>query len=163
MPKTLFILRHGEAQASSPGGDKARTLTERGRADSARVGQRLAQLVVKPDLVLTSDADRARRTAEIGAEAAGYIGEIRLEPRLYAAWLDELLAFVRGLPDDAECVVLVGHNPGLTDLCAALSREGTPAYTLRTASLAHFELDATSWRRVREKTGTLLGVYTPGE
>jgi phosphohistidine phosphatase len=164
MPKTLLILRHAEAYPGGRGGDKTRDLTEEGRITAAQIGRALAGLEKRPDLIVTSDATRAMQTAEIVAKEAAYGGEIRPEPDMYGAWLDALLETMRRLPDDAECVLMVGHNPGLTDLCAALRREGPDEYiALRTASLAHFELDAPSWRRVREKTGTLVAVYTPGD
>jgi|SRR5687768_12640207 len=161
MVRTLLVLRHGKAQPDAPHGDKARTLTERGRRDLARMGRLLAPLDEEIDLVVSSDASRARETAQIAAAAAGYDEGIRIEPDIYNASVDNLLAVVRGLPDEAGCVLIVGHNPGFEDLSAVLAVEGTPPPTLPTAGLAYLRFDVGRWRDIREGMGELVAVYTP--
>lgn len=162
--KTLFILRHGKAEPDSPKGDKARVLAPRGRRDSRAMGERLHQLAPAIDLFVSSDAERARQTAEIAAEAAGYDRAVAIEPEIYAAPLDTLLDVVRSLPDEAATVVIVGHNPGFEDLSTALAPHGTEPVRLPTAGVAHLEFpDATRWRDVREGSGRLVDVYTPKE
>ena len=116
--KTLLILRHGKAEDDSPMGDKGRRLTPKGERDAAFIGGRIAARFGAPDWVVASDATRARQTAEIAAEAAGFSGEIGLDPAIYDAELEDLLGVVRELPDGAERVLLVGHNPGLALLSA---------------------------------------------
>jgi phosphohistidine phosphatase len=125
------------------------------------MGRLLAQLDEEIDLFVSSDASRARETAEIAAEAAGYEGEIELEPEIYGADVDDLLGIVQRLPNEARCVVIVGHNPGFEELSAALATAGTPPPTLPTAGLAHLRFEANRWRDVREGTGELVAVYTP--
>lgn len=78
MVRMLLVLRHGKAQPEGPHGDKSRTLVERGRHDSASMGRLLAQLDGEIDLIVASDASRARETAEIVAAAAGYDKGIRV-------------------------------------------------------------------------------------
>lgn len=101
------------------------------------------------------------RRAEIAAQAAGYGGEVVSGPDIYNASLDDLLEVVRGLPDEAGCVVMVGHNPGFENLRAALAREGTEPPTLPTAGLAHLRFGVERWSDVREGTGELVAVYSP--
>jgi phosphohistidine phosphatase len=86
---------------------------------------------------------------------------LKLKPDIYAASLDTLLDIVQGLPDEADRVMLVGHNPGFEDAAAALAAEGTPPPRLPTCGLAHLEFDVTRWRRAKPGTGRLVGVYTP--
>ncbi len=76
-----------------------------------------------PDLIVTSDAVRARTTAQAVAEAAGYDREIVVDPRLYHANPDDLLAVLQGLSDDSARAMIVGHNPGLEDLIERLAGE----------------------------------------
>ncbi len=156
--RTLLLLRHGKAQPDAPHGDKQRTLIERGRRDSATIGRKINGLVDHLDSIVTSDAQRAHETAIIAAKAAEYDGTITTEPDIYDADLDTLLDIVRHLPDNNECVMLVGHNPGFEELGAALSQEGTPPPHLPTAALAHIEFDAPHWRDVRPDAGRLLDV-----
>jgi phosphohistidine phosphatase len=160
--KTLLILRHGKAQEDAPRGDKARLLTERGERESALMGRLIGEMEVRPDAVVSSDAARARQTADLAARAAGFAGGIEFEPDIYGAGLDDLLGVVRGLSDKWNCVLFVGHNPGFEDLCAALAKEGTEPPQLPTAGLACLVFDkARRWKDVREGSGNLVGVYRP--
>jgi phosphohistidine phosphatase len=160
--KTLFVLRHGKAEADSPKGDKARVLAPRGERDSRAMGTRLRELAPAIDLFVSSDAARARQTAEIAARAAGYDRDVAIEPDIYAAPLDTLLDVVRSLPDEASTVVIVGHNPGFEELSTALAPEGTEPVRLPTAGIAQLEFpSANRWREARDGTGRLAGVYTP--
>jgi phosphohistidine phosphatase len=161
--KTLLLLRHGKAQADAPHGDKKRALTDRGTRDSKTIGSVISSLVTRIDAVITSDAKRADETAELAAASAGYSGKITYEPAMYGADLDTLIRVVRHLPDSADRVLLVGHNPGFEELAAALPVEGTSPPRLPTAGVAHIEFDATHWRDVRPGTGRLVGVHTPKE
>jgi phosphohistidine phosphatase len=162
--KTLFVFRHAKTEPNSPEGDKARVLTPRGERDSRTMGERLRVLAPAIDIVVSSDAVRARQTAEIAARAAGLDVAVAIEPEIYAAPLDTLLDVVRSLPDAASTVVIIGHNPGFEDLSTALAPEGTEPVRLPTAGLAHLEFPAADrWREVREGTGRLVGVYTPKE
>lgn len=159
--KILLLLRHGKAQETAPGGDKARRLTEQGRREAAEMGGRLSRIAGRLDDVLSSDAARALDTARIAASGAGYGGEVRVEPDIYSADVDTLLDVVRGM-GAGECVLLVGHNPGLEYLAAALAQEGTQEPSLPTGGLVHLTFEADRWRDVRPHTGRLLGVYRPG-
>lgn len=159
--KTLLILRHAKAQPDAPHGDKKRALTERGLRDAAAMGHKLASLTGRIDLVVSSDAKRARQTAELAAEAAGYSGEIEYNADIYGAGLDALLDVVKRLPDSADCVVLVGHNPGFEDLAAELAAPGTLPPRLPTAGVARLEFDAASWRSAKPGTGRLASVNSP--
>lgn len=160
--KILIVLRHGKAgpYARDIAGDKARALTERGERDAEAMGKVIGSLV-KPDLVVSSNAVRAWQTAEIASEAFGYEGKIVSEPGIYQADLDELMVIVRKLPDSADAVVIAGHNPGFSDLSWALAPEGTSPIELPTAAFAHFQFNVDKWRNVRFGTGDLIGVHSP--
>src|SRR5689334_18770059 len=111
--KSLLILRHAKTRPDAAQGDHARQLTGRGEHDARKIGEHIRATIGTPDAVVTSDARRAVQTAELVASAAGFGGELTIEPRLYAADLDTLLAIVCTLPDETARVILVGHNPGL--------------------------------------------------
>ena len=115
-----------------------------------------------PNLIISSDAVRARATAEAVAEAADYDGEIRLEPRLYAASPSDILTVLRTVRDDkAVMVMIVGHNPGMEGLIALLTGE---QLDLPTAALARIDLPIDSWRDLDETVrGSLTDVWRPRE
>lgn len=157
--KTLLILRHAKTQPDAPNGDHARQLTERGHEDAESMAAYIKTLIGTPDAIVTSDARRAMQTAEIVADGVGFDEPLTVEPRIYAAGLATLLDVVRALPDDADRVILVGHNPGFQELAGALSRDDANV-RLPTSAFAHLELDAPSWPKVQPGTGRLREVAT---
>lgn len=114
-----------------------------------------------PDVVISSDAVRARLTAEAVVEAARYAGQFLLDRRLYMASPADILSLLRKVPDTAETVMIVGHNPGLEELVALLTGE---RQDLPTAALAQIVLPIDQWRDLRLSTrGTLVGHWRPKE
>jgi phosphohistidine phosphatase len=159
--KTLLLLRHAKSSwkdAALADGD--RPLAKRGRKDAPRMGALLADQGLVPDRILTSTALRARETARLVAEAADYEGEIEAHDDLYLASPAAYLEALRWLPDDLDCVLCVGHNPGLEDLVAALG--GSPQ-RFPTAALAHLELDTDVWRHVASAPSRLVDLWRPRE
>jgi phosphohistidine phosphatase len=161
--KTLLVLRHAKSSWNEGGlADHDRPLNDRGERDAPRVGVRVRKHGLTPDTIISSDAVRARLTAEAVAEAAGYAGEIRLEPLLYHAAPDDILVVLRAAPEpNADTVMIVGHNPGLEGLVARLTGE---AQDLPTAALAHIVLPIDRWRDLDGSTsGTLVDLWRPKE
>ena len=114
-----------------------------------------------PDVVISSDAVRARLTAEAVAEAARYAGAILVDPRLYLAGPADILSRLATVPENAETVMIVGHNPGLETLVEQLTGE---RQDLPTAALAQIGLPIDPWRDLKLSTrGTLVGLWRPEE
>lgn len=134
--RTLVILRH--AKAANPDGipDTERPLSERGHADAAAAGAWLVHSGLMPDLVLCSPARRTRQTWHGVALGLPMAPEVSYEPAIYGGSVRTLLAAVRTAPPEAARVLLIGHNPGLSDLSATLDPAGADAGGLRTAGIA---------------------------
>jgi phosphohistidine phosphatase len=159
--KTLLILRHAKAQPDAPHGDWARELKRRGRRDAVTIGARLRSEIGTPDAVVTSDAARARQTAELVATELSFDRPLTLEPRIYAADFDTLLGLVRAFPDEADSVVLVGHNPGFEELAAALAAKDLDDVRLPTAAVARVDFDVPRWSDVGPGSAVWRGVSKP--
>jgi phosphohistidine phosphatase len=116
--KRLILLRHAKSSwRDATLGDLDRPLSERGERDAPRMGARLRQHGAAPHLVLTSHAERARRTATVVARELDYPQEhIRVVPQLYMASPAEVLAVLSAQDPRIACLLVVGHNPGLTEL-----------------------------------------------
>jgi phosphohistidine phosphatase len=160
--KTLLILRHAKSSWKNPGlADRDRPLNQRGKQDAPRIGQLLRDERLTPDLILCSTAQRARDTAEAVAEVSGYEGEIEFKPEFYVGEPEAYLRALRGVSDDYQCVVVVGHNPGLEELVETLSGE---AETMPTGALAQVSLPIQRWRQLEGETeGKLINVWRPRE
>ena len=145
--ENTLLIRHAKSSwddAALP--DKDRPLNDRGRRDAPKMGKRLAKRDVKPDLILSSPAVRALRTAEIIAKKLDYRRKkIVVNERLYAVEADDLLDVIHQLGDKVERVMLFGHNPELTELAHRLSGEIT---RMPTCAVAEFTFDAKSWSKI---------------
>ena len=145
----LILLRHGKAESvAESGGDFERGLTERGRRDAALIGRVLADAGITPDLALVSAARRARETWE---EASPAFPHARCESSrlLYLASSEQLAHMAATATEPVNCLIIVGHNPGLHDFALALygrqSPPGPPDNPLigafPTAAAAVFRID----------------------
>jgi phosphohistidine phosphatase len=145
--KALFLIRHAKSSWDDTAlPDKDRPLNDRGKRDAPKMGKRLARRDVKPDLILSSPATRALTTAEIIAKKLDYKRkDIVVDDRLYAGEADDLLNVIHKLGDKRERVILVGHNPELTELAHRLSSEITH---MPTCAVAAFTFDAKSWSNI---------------
>jgi phosphohistidine phosphatase len=149
--KTLFLVRHAKAHPPQQGlPDHERVLNERGRRDAPEMGRRLAQRGVRPELVITSTAARARATAQLLAAELGVAADaVREDARLYASAAGKLLYIIQEQEDDRNCLMLVGHNPEMSELAQHFSRE---LPEMPTAAVARIDFDVASWALVGSST-----------
>ncbi|MHB8763516.1 MAG: SixA phosphatase family protein [Deferrisomatales bacterium] len=159
--KRLTLVRHAKSSwADGSLTDFDRPLNGRGKRDAPEIGRRLAARGVAPDAVVTSPAVRARKTArKLAAELGFPPGEIREAPEIYDAELETLVALVRGLDDAWDRVLLVGHNPGFTDLANWLT--GGALANLPTCGALGVELGVEAWGELRAGGGTPAFYDTP--
>jgi phosphohistidine phosphatase len=158
--KTLLVLRHAKSSWSdSTIDDHARPLNPRGLRDAPRVGTLVREQELTPDLLIASDAVRARETAAAVARAAGYTREILLDPSLYLADPEAIYAVLGARGAHTNRIMIVGHNPGLSQLVAQLTGDDEE---LPTAGLAHIALPIQRWDELRRSTrGTLVARWRP--
>ena len=125
------------------------------------MGELVRESGLIPDVIISSDAVRARLTAGAVAEAARYAGEILPDPRLYLACPADILSLLTTVRENAGTVMIVGHNPGLEKLVEQLTGE---RQDLPTAALAQIGLPIDRWRDLKRSTrGTLVGLWRPEE
>jgi phosphohistidine phosphatase len=163
----LILLRHAKSDWAGDEADVDRPLSKRGLrqaplagqwlAGQWLAGQWLAHGVRGIDLVVVSPARRARSTWELASAELDDAPPTRIDDRAYAASASELLGIVRGLPDDAGTVVLVGHNPGIEDLAYLLADEPVPMPTSAIAVLAF----SGSWTTAGQSPAKLLASGRP--
>jgi len=163
--KTLYVLRHAKTERDSgTGRDFDRALTERGWSDAELVGREMTKRGLEIDAVLASPAKRAAQTVE--AFARGY-GDIvaEWEPGIYNAMVDRLIEIVQATDDEAERLLIVGHNPGFEGLVWSLAGEGAGKVRegMPTAAMAAIELPVDNWGEVFEGTGCVTQFIVASE
>jgi phosphohistidine phosphatase len=151
------VVRH--AKSAWPDGvpDAERPLNSRGRRDAPAAGRWIRDHVGHLDAVVCSPATRTRQTWRLIAAELDGPPEPVVDDRVYAAGVDSLLAVVRGLPAGAGTALLVGHNPGVADLVAALTGDEPE---MKTSAIAVVELGG-SWADAGPGRGSLADHVTP--
>lgn len=161
MKRTLLILRHGKSEwGAQYGSDFERPLAKRGRKAAKFMGGYIAKQGLEPQLIISSPANRALSTAKLVQKELDDV-ELQQDERVYMADHEDLYDVLEGVPDNLQCVLVVGHNPGLEylvdDLC------GSDDVVLKTCSLAVIKLGKCSWGNIANATGKLVGLYHPRE
>ena len=155
--RTLILLRHAKSDWSGDEADIDRPLGKRGRRQAPDAGRWLSASNYTIDLAVVSPAARARSTWDLVSAELDAPPETLIDDRVYTDSESGLLGVVRGLPDDAETVVLVGHNPGLEDLVSRLTGESTP---MPTAALAVIGVTG-SWSTAGHESAALRAAGRP--
>lgn len=155
-------MRHAKSSWKDPElDDHDRPLNKRGKRAAPRMGERLRQENLIPDLILVSSARRAQDTARLVVEASGYHGEIETHREFYLSDAEAYLQVLRNLPQAVERPLVIGHNPDLEDLLYDLTglREHLP-----TAALVFIELPIESWDELGGETkGKVSGLWLARE
>ena len=113
MKKTLYLLRHAKSSWKDMTiSDFDRPLNKRGKHDAPLMAEKMRAKGVKPQMIISSPAKRARKTAKIFAEVLNV--PLRLDKTLYACSSKEMIQVIQTALDTYNDVMIVGHNPELT-------------------------------------------------
>jgi len=117
--RSLTILRHGDASYENPKiNDWNRPLSNYGEIEAQKIAKYIEKTLPKPNKIISSNANRTISTAKILLNSNKWNQEIlEKKQEMYLASLDTLLAIISEQSDSLEHIVIIGHNPGLSDLC----------------------------------------------
>ena len=149
----ITLVRHAKSSWKESGlRDFDRPLNSRGKKNALMMGIRLREADIVPDVIVSSPAKRAITTAKLIAKEIGFNKrDIVLIPEIYEANVDTLLAVIQSFEEGWEDVMLVGHNPGLTELAEVLS--GNVFDNLVTCAVCGLDFLTNNWAAI----GTLKG------
>ncbi|MDL5048828.1 histidine phosphatase family protein [Oscillatoria amoena NRMC-F 0135] len=159
--KTLYIIRHAKSSWDEPGlSDFERPLNDRGKKDAPRMGKRLNERGINPNLMLSSPAKRALSTCRrICRELHDTEERIKTEKRLYHADSGTIMDVVQNLDNRHHTVMVFGHNPGLTDFVNEIMHANLSNLPTCGVVAARFLTD--SWKHVDASNCELLFVDFP--
>ena len=167
-PRRIVLFRHAKADWPQVP-DHERPLADRGRKDAAVAGLKLADTGIPIDLALCSTAVRTRETWKLAVQEFPHRPKTVYEERLYEASPGELIAVLNETPDDAQNVVLIGHNPGVHGLAEILAgqaesdaRTRMNAHGFHAGAFAVLSFDG-PWKSLEPGAGTLLDYWAPTE
>ena len=154
--KILTIVRHAKSSWKDTRlSDRKRPLNKRGERDAPEMGRRIHEHGIRPSLIITSPAKRAWTTAKIIAQEINYPLEfLQREDGLYLASVNAILDTIVAQDNGFNNLMIVGHNPGLTDFANFL----VPGLTnnLPTAGVVSVEIDRDDWSLYTQPQAKLL-------
>jgi phosphohistidine phosphatase len=149
--RSLYLFRHGNAEAQTAG-DALRGLSSEGRGEIERVGRWMKKAKLMPQQVLCSTANRTRETYDIWAKVTEYTGGVRHEQALYLAAAHGIMDIVGSQLKSLQSVMVIGHNPGLSDMVETLSKQKVH---LRTGCLVKLGGTFEGWSNLKDPSLTL--------
>lgn len=154
--KTLTILRHAKSSWKNEGQpDYDRPLSRRGEENAPMMAARITEAGIRPSLIMSSPAARAWATAKLVARAISYpIEFLQREDRLYLAALDKLLDVMAEQDAAFNSIVLIGHNPGLTEFANYLLPGVTDS--IPTCGIVSFAIETGDWDLRQRNPAELL-------
>lgn len=166
MRKHLILFRHAKSSWGSNTDDHGRPLAERGRRAAPVMARWLAEKRLKPALALVSTARRAQETWELASQELGKVPK-RDTAEIYEAPAARILDVIHEVEPSVGTLMVVGHNPGLEDLCTLLMKDdgGEAGAQLRlkfpTAAIAVLSLPVKDWTEVAPHVARLDHFVTP--
>lgn len=152
--KKLYLVRHAKAASrDSRNPDLGRPLLKKGKQDVRKIAKKLRQNGSRPDVIVSSSANRACQSASIVAKTLGYKKKIVSQNEVYEANQGRLMKIVRKLKDGDNTVMIVGHNPAINELAGSLVKGFDQA--IPTSGIVGIDLPVETWTRVRKGLGQL--------
>lgn len=151
----LFLCRHAKSSWSEPGlADKERPLNERGKNDAPLMGNILKNKQEFPDLIISSPAKRALKTAKIIAEKLDYkTKNIEVNKNLYMAGINEFIDVISHINKEHKNVMLFSHNYGITDFANYISN--SDIQNIPTCGIVKISFVIKNWQEIQNTKGNL--------
>lgn len=152
--KLLFLLRHAKSSWDDPSlEDHARPLSNRGLKNIPKMVHRLNAWQWGPQLILTSSALRASETAGLFAQTLYSRPKLEAREELYTESAFELMDVIRSCTNVADRIMLVGHNPAITNLAQML---GLKADSIPTCGVVVFAFEVDCWSAIDSGQASVL-------
>jgi len=146
--KTLLLVRHAKTAPAAIGqSDHERALEDDGVTDAGKLAHYLRLKSIVPDQMLVSSATRTQSTAQILMTAFDdQVVEALVSDDLYLAPAPFIADVVANTNDEVDTLMIVGHNPGLSDLVAHYQTE--PVH-LQPGQMFMLQFDTEHWALVQ--------------
>nr|WP_299034644.1 histidine phosphatase family protein [uncultured Tenacibaculum sp.] len=153
--KTLYIVRHAKSSWEYDSvKDIDRPLKERGINDAHLLSKYLAKKINKPDVFLSSSANRALHTAVIFCENFGYpLSNLKIKRQLYNFSDGYLVKTVKALDDSFDSAIVFSHDHGINSFVNKFGNK--PIAHVTTCGVIGIQFDIKHWKDIK-KGSTIL-------
>ncbi|MDP2088879.1 MAG: histidine phosphatase family protein [Flavobacteriaceae bacterium] len=148
--KTLYIVRHAKSSWDfNEVKDYDRPLTERGISDAYLIASVLKNKIKKPDVFISSSANRALHTAIIFSDTLGYpLTNLKINRSLYSFSDGYLLKTIYALDDDFDTAIIFSHNHGINDFVNEFGNQTID--NVPTAGVVGIKFDENHWKNIKK-------------
>jgi phosphohistidine phosphatase len=124
------------------------------------MGKHLSRLEITPETIFSSPALRALATARLISEELDISpNDVEIMDKLYTFDFMQLLDVINSLPKKLDYVMIVGHNPAMTDLTNYLS--GSKIDNVPTCGVVVLKFSPTSWKKIDKNSAELRSFDYP--
>ena len=157
--KTLYIVRHAKSSWEYDGiADIDRPLKKRGINDAHLLSKYLAKQIQKPDVFVTSSANRALHTSIIFCENFGYpMANLKIKRQLYSFSDGYLVKTIKALDDNFDSAIIFSHDHGINTFVNKYGSQ--PIAHVPTCGVVGIQFDTKHWKSI--KKGTTILIDTP--
>jgi len=159
--KTLILVRHAKSSwKDTTLNDIQRPLNKRGNKDAPKMGKYMAEHKILPEVIFSSPGLRALTTARlISVEIGIKPSDIIVDENIYTFDPEDLLAAIRALKNKYDKVMIVAHNPAVTDILNYLC--GSKIDNVPTCGVAVLRFSTDSWKKVSKSKAKLVSFDYP--
>lgn len=152
--KTLTLVRHAKSSWKDTSlADIDRPLNKRGQRDAPFMAQKFKEKGILPDLIVCSPALRTRLTATEFIQVLGNVS-VQYDEQVYEAYAQSLLLLIQSQANAQDSLMLIGHNPGLTNLANYFL--ANPIDNVPTTGIVQFSFEVSTWQLISPKTASLM-------
>ena len=156
--KHIILMRHAKSDWENNLSDHQRPLNKRGKRDAPQMAQEIINRGFLPELVLSSDSQRTRETLELMQNSLGDCKTI-FTSSLYLASEKEIIDSICQLDDTYSTVMILAHNPGITDVFYSLANARID--NVPTAGVGCIKFDVNKFAEIKDTTGELVYFVYP--
>lgn len=168
--KRLMLLRHAKSLMGEPGqSDRDRALSQRGFRDAQAMARMFASHPQLPDRILCSSSRRTRETLAALLPHLDTNTHIIITDNVYEDETGDYIDVIGDFGDEANVLLVIGHNPTMQATAELLTGEGDPdararmAVKFPTAALAILDFRGGDWSGLEPGSGTLNAFIRPGD
>jgi phosphohistidine phosphatase len=145
--KTLILIRHGEAEYSCQNSDFDRELSSNGKTQIVKAADILVSLNIRPQIIIASPASRTEETTIILCNKLSFnLKDVEYESNFYYKGYDAYIDKIIGTNDSVDSLLIVGHNPAISELASSFSRSSI--FEMTTGAIVVFSFDILSWSSI---------------
>ncbi|MBI3232957.1 MAG: histidine phosphatase family protein [Bacteroidetes bacterium] len=160
--KNLILMRHAKAENPFDISDQQRKLTTSGVEEAESMAKKMLKKNLKISYIISSPANRTKQTAEIIAKHYEIDpAHIVYETTLYEARLSNLLDVVNEIDESKNDVLLVGHNPSMSDAVGLFTQKNLD--NLPTAGVLQLQFKKSKWQDIEPHCGELISLDHPSK